>query len=254
MTHNVILPQSLVAKQNHHLKRNKLVAKGFNNFYDILTIFISIADVTTDLMVLVSFYSSNRMTFFWISFSILLVAQIGYLIVFMLSFELGDFIENLFNVCSCECKFCHSFLECLCRCYAKCKCKCKCDCDCECNSGPLCDNNSKICKICDKFALAIAVILVVIVVAVAAVSLFVCLLPFGHLVSFLMYFAENEESAFAKCLRNKVGIKKRTNIPLKEHWSDMAKFTAKKINKHGIFYRIISHIILNILYIYFILI
>eukprot|EP01084_Bolivina_argentea_P109405 195567_1 len=70
-------PKSLVAQQKDHTKRDKIISKCFNLTYDTLTIFISIADVTTDIMVLISYYLDNRMTFFWISFIILLVAQIG---------------------------------------------------------------------------------------------------------------------------------------------------------------------------------
>merc|ERR1712151_625905 len=48
-----------------------------------------------------------------------------------------------------------------------------------------------------------------------------------------MYFGENEESAVGKWLRSSVGLKKRTNIPLEEHMSEMTKFTVEKFNKHG---------------------
>ena len=63
------LPQSLVAKDDKdHSKRNAYISKCFNISYDILTILISIADITTDVMVLISYYINNRMTFFWMYF------------------------------------------------------------------------------------------------------------------------------------------------------------------------------------------
>eukprot|EP01084_Bolivina_argentea_P109404 195565_1 len=246
-TEIVTLPESLVANQKDYTKRDKLIAKFFNNLYDILTISISIADVTTDLMVLISFYHSNRMTFFWISFTILVIAQIGYLIVFIFSFEIEDFIQKFFNVCcSCECKCCCKCLDIIERIFGKCKCKCKFKCKFKCPKCPQCkckscdNNNSKTCKIIDKILEAIAILFYIIfciicfsIVAAIAIAIFVFLLPFGHLVSFLMYFAEDEESNCGQWISNKLGIKKRTNIPLEDNMSEMAQFTVKKINKHG---------------------
>ena len=57
-------------------------------------------------------------------------------------------------------------------------------------------------------------------------------LPFGHLVSFLMYFGESSKK-FKTWLDETVGIEKREGIPLENHLSDMAKFAIKKLNKHG---------------------
>ena len=56
---------------------------------------------------------------------------------------------------------------------------------------------------------------------------------FGHLVAFLMYFAENEESKTFKFLHKYFGIKKRTRLPMQKKLSDQAKFAIDKINKHG---------------------
>ena len=53
-----------------------------NLIYDILTILISIADVTTDIIVLIGFYNSDRMTFFTISLIILILAQCSYSMAF----------------------------------------------------------------------------------------------------------------------------------------------------------------------------
>ena len=58
-----------------------------NASYDILTIFISIADVATDIIVLIDFYNKNRMTFFGISLSILILAQCSYSIACAVRFN-----------------------------------------------------------------------------------------------------------------------------------------------------------------------
>ena len=57
-------------------------------FYDILAQIISILDVTTDVIVCIQYYEKDRMIFFWISLSILLLALISYDITFMIN--LGD--------------------------------------------------------------------------------------------------------------------------------------------------------------------
>ena len=57
---------------------SNLVSTLCNIGYDILTILISIADVATDIIVLIDFYNKERMAFFWISFSILILAQCSY--------------------------------------------------------------------------------------------------------------------------------------------------------------------------------
>ena len=58
-----------------------------NIAYDLLTIFISIADVTTDIIVLIDFYNKERMTFFGISLTILILAQCSYSIEFAWKFR-----------------------------------------------------------------------------------------------------------------------------------------------------------------------
>merc|ERR1719295_1793756 len=58
-------------------------------------------------------------------------------------------------------------------------------------------------------------------------------LPFGHFAPFVMYFAENEESKFAKWLKKTAGIEMSTTADTNNNMSKMAKFTADKINKHG---------------------
>ena len=58
--------------------------------YDIFTIFISIADVLTDIIVLVNFYDEERWTFFALSLSILILAQCSYSIAFAFRFDTID--------------------------------------------------------------------------------------------------------------------------------------------------------------------
>eukprot|EP01084_Bolivina_argentea_P109402 195559_1 len=145
------------------------------------------------------------MTFFWISFVILICAQIGYLIVFFLSFDVSDFIDKFFKMIKkmcCGCKPCDKCLD-------------------------------KTLDSKNKYIAFISIIIWILMLLTIALIICACLLPFGHLVAFLMYFGENEKSKFSQWLKHKVGIKKRTNIPLEEHLSEMAKFTIDKINKHG---------------------
>ena len=54
-----------------------------NTTYDILTIVISIADIITDIIVLISFYNNERPAFFAISLVILIIAQLCYAALFM---------------------------------------------------------------------------------------------------------------------------------------------------------------------------
>ena len=49
-----------------------------NTSYDVLTIIISMADVATDIVVLVDFYNKERTAFFGISLAILIMAQCSY--------------------------------------------------------------------------------------------------------------------------------------------------------------------------------
>ena len=58
--------------------------------YDMLTIFISIADVATDIWVAIDFYYEERLTFFWISVIILILAQCSYSIAFALRYDTID--------------------------------------------------------------------------------------------------------------------------------------------------------------------
>lgn len=62
-----------------------------NVAYDVLTIFISIADVATDVWIAINFYNEDRMTFFWISVAILILAQCSYSISFALRYLISTF-------------------------------------------------------------------------------------------------------------------------------------------------------------------
>eukprot|EP01083_Nonionella_stella_P000581 1649_1 len=69
--------------------------KCLNLTYDILTILISIADVTTDIIVLVLFYLQGRTTFFTFSLVILIVAQTAYALIFMARYKVLTHLDNL---------------------------------------------------------------------------------------------------------------------------------------------------------------
>eukprot|EP01083_Nonionella_stella_P114976 340421_1 len=67
--------------------------------YDILTILVSIADVTTDIIVLIDFYEKERMTFFIISFIVLIIAQCSYAMAFSIWFETVEEIGYFLACC-----------------------------------------------------------------------------------------------------------------------------------------------------------
>eukprot|EP01084_Bolivina_argentea_P217446 369174_1 len=79
---------------------SKVSEKCVNTAYDILTITISIADVATDIIVLIDFYNKERMIFFWISLSILILAQCAYSMAFSLKFETEP-SWDAFRACLC---------------------------------------------------------------------------------------------------------------------------------------------------------
>ena len=54
-----------------------------NQIYGYFAIFISLLDLTTDILVLIEFYAAERTTFFVISLSILIIAQISYVVAFI---------------------------------------------------------------------------------------------------------------------------------------------------------------------------
>ncbi len=59
----------------------------FNTSYDILGQIISILDVCTDIIVCVGFYQKNRIAFFGISLTIILLALIAYDVAFISRFS-----------------------------------------------------------------------------------------------------------------------------------------------------------------------
>ena len=58
-----------------------------STLYDCIAIFVSLADLTTDIIVLIQFYNLNRMNFYAISLFILILAQIAYCIAFTIRFS-----------------------------------------------------------------------------------------------------------------------------------------------------------------------
>ena len=212
-------PRSLVAGKGHH-ETDLLQSKCFNRFYDGLTIFISIADVTTDIMVLLSYYENNRMTLFYISLVILLLAQFGYVMVFIFTFEIEDFLNKLQETLICICCDFYCCIKGGDTCSTKCPGCIKC-----CNR--CCD------KMDNKCCTGVLIFMTVIIVGTMATTILAISMSLGHLVAFLMYFAEDKDSRVCKMLRQYCGIVKRSRIPLEDHLSDQTKFAIDKINKHG---------------------
>ena len=66
--------------------------------YDILTIFISIADVVTDIIVLIDFYNKERMVFFCISLAILILAQCSYSWAFTMKFSTEESWNHIIHI------------------------------------------------------------------------------------------------------------------------------------------------------------
>ena len=63
------------------------ISQTLTHSYDLLTILISIADVTTDVWVIYKFYIDKRETFFLIALIIMIVAQLSYAIAFVFRFQ-----------------------------------------------------------------------------------------------------------------------------------------------------------------------
>ena len=63
------------------------ISTALTNSYDLITILISIADVSTDIWVIYNFKQSNRNTFFIIALIILILAQVSYAVAFMVRFR-----------------------------------------------------------------------------------------------------------------------------------------------------------------------
>ena len=75
-------------------KIRKLFVFALNYSYDVLTILISIADVTTDIWVIYNYKIQNRNTFFIISLIIMILAQLSYSVAFAVRF-LSDAWESM---------------------------------------------------------------------------------------------------------------------------------------------------------------
>ena len=63
------------------------ISQILTHSYDLLTILISIADVTTDVWVIVKFYSDKRQTFFVIALIVMILAQLSYAVAFVVRFK-----------------------------------------------------------------------------------------------------------------------------------------------------------------------
>eukprot|EP01083_Nonionella_stella_P022666 62684_1 len=84
--------------------QGEIAKKSLEIAYDIFTVVVSLLDVITDIMVLIQFYSSGRMTFFYISLTILIVAQFAYTMAFWWKFaDAGTYNEpgNALFACCC---------------------------------------------------------------------------------------------------------------------------------------------------------
>ena len=58
-----------------------------NIIYDIFTAVVSLLDVITDIWVMIEFYNERRMSFFYTSLIILIIAQFAYAIAFWWRFS-----------------------------------------------------------------------------------------------------------------------------------------------------------------------
>ena len=79
--------------------------KAIGLLFDAISGIISLLDLTTDIVIMLGWYMQGRMTFFWISFAILMLAQLSYLGIFYLNH--GVFPSNRREVL-------RTLLSCLC--------------------------------------------------------------------------------------------------------------------------------------------
>eukprot|EP01083_Nonionella_stella_P069108 184067_1 len=77
---------------------SQVATRCCNKTYDVLTILVSMADVATDIIVLIDFYNKDRMVFFGISLAILILAQCSYAMVCAIRFDTIDNWEP-YNAC-----------------------------------------------------------------------------------------------------------------------------------------------------------
>eukprot|EP01083_Nonionella_stella_P156659 507573_1 len=143
---------------------SKIATSCCNITYDLLTIIISIADVATDVIVLIDFYNKERMTFFTISLIILILAQCSYAMACAVRFDTID--------------------------------------------------NWKAHNSCLAFC---------------------CLLPFGTLVAFMMYFASDDTGCdwFSNFIEYDLGLTCNSSaFAVRQRDSNMVKWIKKKLDKH----------------------
>ena len=84
------------------MSSQELCNKKFDLVYDIIAAIISLFDIITDLWILIQWYYQDRIIFFGISLSILILANFAYLLVFNIRY--GDSYKfNPFTLCLCTC-------------------------------------------------------------------------------------------------------------------------------------------------------
>ena len=71
-------------------------SNAFSNSFDLVTILISIADVSTDILVIYNFKKAKRNVFFIVALSVMILAQLAYAIAFMLRFEMSPHYHSPF--------------------------------------------------------------------------------------------------------------------------------------------------------------
>ena len=71
-----------------------------DTLFDILTIVISLSDLITDLLILNSYYTNGYYTFFYLSLSVVILAQLSYCWAFTVLFS-----ENDDSICVQVCTF-----------------------------------------------------------------------------------------------------------------------------------------------------
>ena len=67
--------------------------------FDIMSIVISLLDLATDIFVMSIWYSLGRMAFFWIGFSLLILAQLSYVVLFYFNHEPRSFMHLCGALC-----------------------------------------------------------------------------------------------------------------------------------------------------------
>ena len=81
------------------LKRYQIIGYVF----DVIAAIISILDLSTDVWIIITWYQQERMTFFWISFVILLLAQMAHITVFYFNHgkeitDTRDFLHSVISI------------------------------------------------------------------------------------------------------------------------------------------------------------